>query len=376
MPLRASGFSAAGVEIRADAAFLAGALGSLGEVQKAAGVDTVAQLRLVYPAHVDALNETVDSLGQKGAGKKTRLWQSDQPQPTQGLQRSCTRDVQKKLKDDLLTTTGQRHAAAIRSASTSEASRFLDPPQIASDKMTDLSFLTAARRRLGLTPVPLASQTATHCQNKKPDGRKCDVALDSEGHHCSVCEVGGGLLHRHDGFRDLLANRLTQDIGAPCQIEQRCPQFDRRRENGTVSEARLDIAVDLDGTSWLVDVSIVDVLSTDMALERQRAVRDGGAASGMEDKKRSKYPGPTVVPIIVESYGRMNVSGLAWLRRVYTGQPEKLQSLLCAISAHVQSHTSAMIRAACCSHSFGAARLRGPPAGAADAIIAATTAAP
>ena len=141
-----------------------------------------------------------------------------------------------------------------------------------------------------------------------------------------------------------------------CHREQRCPQFDKRRQDGSVTEARLDIAVEVHGTSFLIDVAIVDVLSTKAALERQRARRDGSAALCMEDKKRSKYPGPSIVPISIESNGRMNAAGLAWLRRAYHGEPVKLQVLLCCLSALVQSHTSAMALAAGRRHALGCAR--------------------
>ena len=161
-----------------------------------------------------------------------------------------------------------------------------------------------------------------------------------------------------------MAKRLSEDLCVPCHIEQRRPRFDKRHEDGTTTEARLDIAVDLDGVTHLIDVAVVDVLSTDAALERQRAVRDGAAARMMEDKKCVKYLGPNVVPLVIESYGLMNTAGLAWLRRAYHGEPDKLQSLLRTVSVLVQSHTSAMILAACSSLSSASSRAR---AAAADA---------
>ena len=114
------------------------------------------------------------------------------------------------------------------------------------------------------------------------------------------------------------------------------------------------------GISYLIDVAIVDVLSTDAALECQRAKRDGAAALTMEDKKRVKYPGPNIVPIIIESYGRMNTAGLAWLRRAYHGEPMKLQALLRTLSVLVQSHTRAMVLAASTWHTLGHARRQLP----------------
>ncbi|CAK0790897.1 unnamed protein product [Prorocentrum cordatum] len=309
LPLRHGGLSVGGVEVRADAAFLVGTLGALGELMSTVGVNTVAELRHVLPQHVEGMNSAVTSLDQKGAREQTRLWQSDQPQPVKGMQRVWTRAVQRNLHDQLLGSATQRHAAAIRSASTPEASRFLDPPGAASDKMTDATF-----------------------QNRWPDGTKCGVELDDEGHHASICEIGGALVRRHDGSRDLVAARLVADLHAPVRTEQRCHHLDKLKPDGTMSEARLDIVVELEGTTFFLDVAIVDVLSTDSALERQRASRDGAAACRMEDEKRTKYPSANVVPLVIESYGRINVSGMAWLRRAYRDKPELFQSLLCALS--------------------------------------------
>ena len=81
LPLKAGDLSAGGVEVRADAAFLAGTLGSLPEVFKAAGVETVAELRRAYPSFVTAMDNTAGSLVAKGVAEHTRLWPCDQPQP-------------------------------------------------------------------------------------------------------------------------------------------------------------------------------------------------------------------------------------------------------------------------------------------------------
>ncbi len=64
------------------------------------------------------------------------------------MERVWTQAVQRNLHDQLLGTATQRHTEAIRSASTPEASRFLDSPVAASDKLTDANFQRAVRRHV------------------------------------------------------------------------------------------------------------------------------------------------------------------------------------------------------------------------------------
>ena len=102
----------------------------------------------------------------------------------------------------------------------------------------------------------------------------------------------------------------------------------------------------LGNTTYYIDVTIMDALSVDTALERQRSKRNGVAASAAEDKKLIKYPGPATVPLAIESYGRIGQAGMAWLRAAYSSHPGLLQELLNELAALVHSHTSSMILAA------------------------------
>eukprot|EP00973_Karenia_brevis_P088684 12297590-Karenia_brevis.AAC.1 len=138
------------------------------------------------------MDGAVDRLEGAGIQDNCRLWQSDQPQPVKGKQRQWTRDILKKNRDHLLQNTFQRHAVAIRSSSSMEASRFLDCPSKPSDQMSDDAFQVSLRRRLALPPVVAGSPMLiqTHCQNINASGQKCNVILDAEGQHACTCEVG------------------------------------------------------------------------------------------------------------------------------------------------------------------------------------------
>ena len=52
------------------------------------------------------------------------------------------------------------------------------------------------------------------------------------------------------------------------------------------------------------------------------------------------------MPFVVEAHGRLGTTGLAWLRRAYHEEPEKIQRVLRGLSALVQSHSASMVLAA------------------------------
>ena len=63
-----------------------------------------------------------------------------------------------------------------------------------------------------------------------------------------------------------------------------------------------------------MDVAITEASTANLAERRQRAARDGVAAEREEDEKRRRYPGPNVVPFVLESLGRVGESANALLR--------------------------------------------------------------
>ena len=198
LPLRLGGLSSGAVSGRADAAFLVGSLGALEEVKSATGSPTIESLRQICPTYVGAMDRSTAKLEEKGVKGPLRLWQNDQPQKLKGRQREWTREVQAKVQEQLLVSTSQRHAVAIRSSASVEASRFLDGPAKPADMMSDGAFQVALRRRLGLPLTPSGTPVAQTCQNIGANGQKCGAVLDAEGQHASTCEVGGALLRRHD----------------------------------------------------------------------------------------------------------------------------------------------------------------------------------
>jgi len=95
-----------------------------------------------------------------------------------------------------------------------------------------------------------------------------------------------------------------------------------------------------------VDITVVDPLSHNAALLRQRARKDGAAAEDAADDKLRKYPGASTIPFAIESYGRLGRSAKDWLQVAYHDEPQRKQAFLNELAVMMQSHTSAMILAA------------------------------
>ena len=156
------------------------------------------------------------------------------------------------------------------------------------------------------------------------------------------------MLDRHDGAVRLLARRLRADCGALVAVEQRRSELDRVDAKGEVHRARLDLIVTLHGEEYLVDVTFTDVRTVDAEQLAARLRWDGVAARRAEDGKRHKYPAPNLVPLAIETGGRIGAAGLDWLRRVCAAAEaqDAWQSFLRELSAHTQAATAASVTAA------------------------------
>ena len=79
----------------------------------------------------------------------------------------------------------------------------------------------------------------------------------------------------------------------------------------------MDLVVTVGGNTFLVDVAFTDFRTTDIDQLASRLRKDGAAARRAEDRKRQRYQVQTLVPIAVETGGRIGEAGLRWLRQAY-----------------------------------------------------------
>ena len=194
--------------------------------------------------------------------------------------------------------------------------------------MPDDHFVVAVRCRVRADVIQPA---AGGCQHAYVDTRRrCGQALDAKGRHARVCKVGGGVVARHDRIRDWLAKWVGGMIGREALTEQFVPQWDRYRD-GILERARLDVVYDnVQGRRVHVDVAIVEASTANLHDQRQRAAKDGVAASSHEDTKRRRYPGPSLVPFVMESMGRLGEGTDAMLRALVPSDHPERAKVLCA----------------------------------------------
>ena len=122
-------------------------------------------------------------------------------------------------------------------------------------------------------------------------------------------------MSRHDRMRDWLAARITQVMGRTALTEQLVLKWGRPNKEEEIIRARFDVAYnDAQGRRMYIDVEVTDAATLDAHELRTRAVRDGAAAAREEDRKRLRYPGPDLVPFVIEAMGRPGDSADALLR--------------------------------------------------------------
>ena len=121
-------------------------------------------------------------------------------------------------------------------------------------------------------------------------------------------------------------------------LEQRVPQLDRVNSKGKTEEAILDIIANIDGQSWMIDVSVVSPLSLDRQLVRGAARTDGFMAARREDDKRRRYDHQCLVPFVFETTGRPGQKAVDWMKLVYANRPTEMQAAWRRMSVLIQAH--------------------------------------
>ena len=135
--------------------------------------------------------------------------------------------------------------------------------------------------------------------------------------------VGGRRKRTHDGLRDLYGD-LLPSAGYAALREQHVPAWDRqrRRRNGqwTTERAVLDLRLEAPPDAPVTYLDMV-VAHPCTATYLHGAAGEGGyAASQCEAGKPGRYPPNAnvrgrLVPLAVETYGRLGGEGLRFLRK-------------------------------------------------------------
>jgi hypothetical protein len=244
--------------------------------------------------------------------------------------------VQGSVRKKLLAQLGVDDRIDLRSAG-SRGGAFLLPPSHPTHLMPDDHFVVAMRLRLRVpNPGHLGQQPAGQAQQcghrYVQTQHQCQGVLDRRGLHGLVCNVGGGVEHRHNHIRDWLADTIGVLTGHAATTEQYVPKWDREvLVNGAtaIEHVRLDVVfTNHHGQRVYLDVVVPTAGATNPEMARSRAERDGAAAARAADGKRVRYPGPDLVPFAVEALGRPGKDAVSFLRSLAPADPEQRSVVL------------------------------------------------
>ena len=354
LPLAMGGFAAGGMQMRGPASFLSCAMQTYLPAARMVGFRTLEEAFGAMPEMQSDVESAIRKLEDSGVKEDLRGWLRGRSGKVKGAQRRWMRTVQEKVQQRLLSEAPPAQVLGIRSGGGRGAGAFLQAPRAPEHRVSDSHFEGAVRARAGLPLCPQANQnrpagTAPQCQHRpRRGGPCCGAQLDDEGKHAAQCETGGHVLDRHDDGVKLLARRLREDCNAIVATEQRRPELDYVDENGRTVAAVMDLVVTTAGRQYLVDLTYTDIRTADPEQYAARLRKNGAAARRAEDRKRRRYPADNLVPLAIESGGRIGDTGMRWLQMLYKAADaaKEWQNFLRELSAHTQASTAAIVIAA------------------------------
>ena len=317
LPVREGGVGLGSAEARRAAAFIGSWELCFSEVAAACGSETAAGLWESAPRTEQELATAQGVLRTQGV-LSSPDWERRLGTPGRRRQKHWVQEVQAVLKDRLLEGLDEQERVEVRTAGGTGSAGFLEAATSEDQEIPDAHFRRALRRRLRIRPQD-GGGFCKRCY-KGSGGGPCGQALDPRGLHARVCKVGGGIIRRHDRIRDWLAKWIGQMLGQEVSTEQYVGKWDRWRRDTSgqlvLERARLDVVFQGRAGPVYVDVAIVEAASSSAAAWRARSAQDGVAAAEEEDAKRRRYPGPDLVPFVVEAGGRLGVAAQSLLRSV------------------------------------------------------------
>ena len=141
-----------------------------------------------------------------------------------------------------------------------------------------------------------ASNISTPCPNVSAAKRTCACTIDSHQLHCMTCKSGGGVDLRHSALARCLADLNTTHTGTKAFIEQSIPGLAHSTRTGQTEGARMDIVVELRGSTCYIDTAIVTPFSSSPGLISAASGRPGYMAKREETTKIGRYSRINLAP--------------------------------------------------------------------------------
>ena len=197
-------------------------------------------------------------------------------------------------------------------------------------------------------PAPGANdppQRTEQCRRCNQQGGRCEVALDDDGVHEGLCNIGGGPVIRHNRVREWLAEKVRHAYGGKTLTEQPHQHANLQRMG------RMDVKHDSAHGHLDIDVTITSIYTSNVreALRRQTAP-ERAIKSGVADKLATYGPG--VLAFAADDTGAIGASALRLLRKMalqtggdYLG-PKLLLSWRAELQHIILQSTAGMAQAA------------------------------
>jgi len=106
------------------------------------------------------------------------------------------------------------------------------------------------------------------------------------------------------------------------------------------------IFFDRQARKTFIDVEICDASTVNAAERRARASKDGVAARKGEAGKHRRYPGPDLMPFVVEALGRPGAFAVALMKIIAAGDAEALREGRQTLSVAVQMRNAELLLSA------------------------------
>ena len=182
----------------------------------------------------------------------------------------------------------------------------------------DQIFWLATRQRIQALDVPADSRcclpatgSKKECAGPAGEEKQCGAYLGSDARHVWHCASGAAKLRVHRHVQHCLAF-LVRQAGGTADLERPVASMAKRRANGTLHEAVMDVDVAFPSVLrlWHIDVSVRSPTSDRYAsaqLQPEHALR------AAVREKLARY-GPGVSPIVLGALGRVEAGSAETLR--------------------------------------------------------------
>jgi hypothetical protein len=346
LPFRLGGCSVGSAVLRRSAAFLGSWLLCAADATSVAGISSVNGFETTAPAIWASLMEAQERLAQQGVPQQKYAWERAIASPQEKMQRNIASSVVRSAYTALLTELSEEDVIDFRSAGGVMAGSWLLPPSSDEHVMPNEHFKICLQDRLRVRSVPEGQ--VKYCKHRAVEsGTLCGTCLDARGHHARTCKAGGDVVRGHNKVRDLLAKWIESVTGRRVWTKQYEPRWDQHDTHGKLVRARLDVIFfDRQGRKTFIDVEICDASTVNAAERRARASKDGVAARKGEAGKHRRYPGPDLMPFVVEALGRPGASAVALMKTIAAGDAEALREGRQTLSVAVQMRNAELLLSA------------------------------